>query len=123
MDIMIHLKININKLILKKLIKLEHQILKIKKININIKINIKMGRKEIYLILNMLKNHLQDIIVILRRNRDRDRDNIIIQCFKRKDNYYINHHMTEYNMVNIIKEILITKMIKIKVNPYQVIIM
>jgi hypothetical protein len=82
-----------------------------------------MGRKEIYLILNMLKNHLQDIIVILRRNRDRDRDNIIIQCFKRKDNYYINHHMTEYNMVNIIKEILITKMIKIKVNPYQVIIM
>lgn len=123
MDIMIHLKININKLILKKLIKLEHQIHKIKKININIKIN--MVRKEIYLILNMLKNHLQDIIVILRKNKDRnrDRDNIIIQCFKRKDNYYINHHMTEYSMVNIIKEILITKMIKIKVNPYQVIIM
>lgn len=78
-----------------------------------------MVRKEIYLILNMLMNHLQDIIVILRRNRNKDR----IQCFKRKDNYYINHHMIEYNMVNIIKEILIIKMIKIKVKLYQVIIM
>jgi hypothetical protein len=119
MDIMIHLKININKLILKKLIKLEHWIHKNRKINININ----MEKIEIYLILNMLKNHHRNIIVILRRNRNRNRDNIIIQYLKRRDNYSINHHITEYNMVNITKEIHTPIMIKTKVKFYQVILM